>query len=351
MLAFVRLIVTDNSTAARTIADRLAEGKAHGASVHRVDVFDVDTEPEPTRVIGLGGLLFAPTGDPPAWKPARRAPANALRVLARSATSMILATDDPLLAVQARDVACEGRPMLMRSARVGSPPFTRLRHVDDLAAEATATALEIDAIFAAHLAGVDATLRRQDLAALGVAGPNPVGRSLLRREGVSDDAMAHLAERGYLVDDPAWRSPAATLLCEAVDPRLLDPSTNASCEAWLDAVRRGTLPRATAVERVRTLVATFRRPAPIEGLDSGRVIGPCPECGDPMAGSRGRLTCLGCGHGYKLPRQVEILAIPGATCSACEAPMILPVIHGRRDEPRCPDSAGCPTRLGAWVGA
>ncbi len=350
-MAFVRLIVTNSSTAARTIADRVAKGKARRASVHRVDVFDADDDTGLTRVIGLGGLLFAPTGDPPAWAPVRRAPANALRMLARSAASMILATDDPLLAAQARDVACEGRPLLLRAARVGTPPFTRLRHIDDLGAEAAATALEIDAVFAAHLADLDPELRRDDLAALGVAGNAPVARSLLRRKGVGDNAMACLAERGYLVDDPAWRTPAGNLVCQAVDPALLDPATSASCDAWIDAVRRGTLARTAAVHRVCAIVAKLARPPRVEGLDQGRVIGPCPECGESMAGARGRLTCMGCGHGYRLPRQVEVLAVPGVLCDACDAPLILPVIHGRRDEPRCPDTSGCPTRLAVGVGA
>ena len=351
MMAFVRLIVTDSSTAARTIADRVAKGKVRGASVHRVDVFDVDDDTGLTRVIGLGGLLFAPTGDPPEWTPARRAPANALRVLARSAVVMILATDDPLLASQARDVACEGRPLLLRAARVGMPPFTRLRHIDDLGAEAAATVLEIDAVFAAHLAKLDPELRRDDLAALGVAGNAPVPRSLLRREGVGDDAMARLAERGYLVDDPAWRTPAGNLICQTVDPTLLDPTISASCDVWIDAVRRGTLARTAAVRRVSAIVAKLRRPRPVEGLVTGRVIGPCPECGESMAGARGRLTCMGCGHWYGLPRQVEALAVPGVTCDVCDAPLILPVIHGRRDEPRCPDASGCPTRLAVRVEA
>ena len=350
MTTVVRLIVTDNSTAARTMADRIAEGKAHGASVHRVEVFDVDGAGEPTRVIGLGGLLFAPSGDPPAWEPARRAPANALRMLARSATSLIMATDDPLLAAQARDVACEGRPLLLRAARVGKPPFTRLRHIDDLGAAAEAARLEVGAVFAAHMAGLDPELRRQDLVALGVAGNGPVQRRLLLREGVADDALARLAERGYLVDDPAWRTPAGRLVCEAVDPALLDPATSAACDAWLDAVGRGTLPRVQAVQRVRAVVAGLTRPHPIDGLDGGRVIGPCPECAEPMAGARERLTCMGCGHWYRLPRHVEALAVPGTMCVACDAPLILPVVRGRRDEPRCPDSTGCPTRLREPVG-
>ena len=349
MTALVRLIVTDNSTAARTIADRIAKDKVTGTSVHRVPVFDVDDEP--TRVIGLGGLLFAPTGDPPTWAPARRAPANALRMLARAATTLILATEDPLLAAQARDVACQDNPSLMRAARVGEPPFARLRHVDDLAAEAAAIALEVDAVFAAHMAELDPHLRRADLAALGLAGPRPVTRSAMRRARVGDDALIRLAERGYLVDEPAWRTPAGTLVCEAVDPALLDPATSASCDAWIDAVGRGTLTRSAALQRVRSLIAGLRRPRRVQGLDGGRLIGPCPACEDWMGGARGRIVCMGCGHSYRLPRQVEALAVPGTTCAACDAPLIVPVIHGRRDEPRCPDTTGCPTRLDVRVGA
>ena len=116
----MRLIVTDNSTAASTMADRIAKGKAHGRSVHRVPVYETDADGVGTTVIGLGGLLFTPNGDPPEWAPARRAPANALRMLARSADTLMLATDDQLLAVQARDVACEGRPLLMRATRMRS---------------------------------------------------------------------------------------------------------------------------------------------------------------------------------------------------------------------------------------
>jgi hypothetical protein len=345
----VRLIVTDNATSARTIADRLAQGNARGVSVHRVDVFAVE-ETESTRVIGLGGLLFTPTGDPPQWAPARRAPANALRVLARSATSLILATDDPLLATQARDVACEGRPHLLRAARVGHAPFTVLRHVDDQHGQAAAAHLEIEAVVAAYMARLDPELRLADLAALGIAGPGPVSHAVLHAAGVAEASLARLAERGYLVDDPAWRTPAGDLVTEAVDRALLDPGMSASCTAWIDAVGRGTLPRAAALDRARSLFTAMRRPDPVEEIVGGRVIGPCPECGESMAGARGRLTCMGCGHWYRIPRNVEVLAVPGSRCPACDAPLILPVVHGRRDEPRCPDTTGCPTRLRVRVG-
>ena len=340
----MRLIVTDNSTAARNMADRIAKGKARGRSVHRVPVFETEADGVRTTVIGLGGLLFLPHGDPPAWSPARRAPANALRMLARSVDSLLLATGDPLVAVQARDVACEGRPHLMRSTRMGTP-FGPSAHVDDLAAHARAAALEADAVVAAHLAPLDPQLLRRDLAALGVAGPGPACRDVLRREGATDESLDRLAERGYLVDEPAWRSPAGDLVVGAVDPALLDLATCATIDGWIDAVGRGTLPRAAALARTRALVAGLTAPVRPDGLASGRLIGRCPECDEWMGGARERLTCMGCGLSYRLPRQVEALAVPGASCEACAAPLILPVVRGRRAEPRCPDSSGCPTRL------
>jgi hypothetical protein len=350
MAGDVRLIVTDTSTAARTLADRIAAGGARGLEVHRVPVFEAEADGLVTRVIGLGGLLFAPHGDPPRWAPARRAPANALRMLARSAESLLIAVDDPLLAVQARDVACEGRPLLMRTARAGDP-WSPPRHVDDLAAQARAAALEADAVFAAHLAPLDAELRRGDLAALGIAGPGPVTHRALRDLGAGDDAVRRLAERGYLVGDPAFRSPAGTLVCEAVDPRLLDPATGAAVDAWIDAVGRGALTRDGALTRVRDLVADMRTPVRPDGLDTGRLVGQCPECDDWMGGAREQLRCLGCGWTFHLPRQVEALAVPGARCEACRAPMIVPVIRGRRGAPRCPDTTGCPTRIEVRVEA
>ena len=350
MAGDVRLIVTDTSTAARTMADRIAAGGARGLEVHRVPVFEAERDGLVTRVIGLGGLLFAPHGDPPRWTPARRAPANALRLLARSAESLLIAVDDPLLAVQARDVACEGRPLLLRAARAGDP-WTPPRQLDDLAAQARAAALEADAVFAAHLAPLDVELRRHDLAALGIAGAGPVTRGVLRGLGAGDDSLDRLAERGYLVGDPAFRSPAGTLVCRAVDPRLLDPATGATVDAWLDAVGRGALTRDDALGRVRDLVGGLRPPAQPVGLDAGRLVGQCPECDDWMGGARKRLCCLGCGWTFRLPRQVEALAVPGVRCEACRAPMIVPVIRGRRDAPRCPDTTGCPTRIEVRVEA
>ena len=346
----MRLIVTDNSTAARTMADRIAKGKARGRSVYRVPVYDADVDGDATVVIGLGGLLFTPQGDPPEWIPARRAPANALRLLARSADTLLLAGDDPLLAVQARDVACEGRPLLMRATRTGTP-FGPVGHVDDLAAHGRAAALEADAVFAAYLAAIDPELRRHDLAALGIAGRGHTPRDVLRRGGTTGRSLRRLAERGYLVDEPAWRSPAGELVVDGVDPTLLDPATCATVDAWIDAVARGTLPRAQALARTRALVAGLASPAGLEGLASGRLIGRCPECDDWMGGARDQIRCMGCGLNYRLPRQVEALAIPGATCDACDAPLIVPVIRGRRDEPRCPDTTGCPTRLEVRIGA
>ncbi len=346
----MRLIVTDNSTAARTMADRIAKGKARGRSVYRVPVYDADVDGDATVVIGLGGLLFTPQGDPPEWTPARRAPANALRLLARSADTLLLSADDPLMAVQARDVACEGRPLLMRATRTGTP-FAPGGHVDDLAAHRRAAALEADAVFAAHLAPIDPDLRRQELVALGLAGRGPTPREVLLREGATHRSLRRLAERGYLVDEPAWRSPAGDLLVNALDPVLLDPATSASVDGWIDAVGRGTIPRATALARTRALVAELATPTRPEGFAAGRLIGRCPECDDWMGGARDQIRCMGCGLNYRLPRQVEALAIPGATCDACDAPLIVPVVRGRRDEPRCPDATGCPTRLEVRVGA
>lgn len=345
----MRLIVTDNSTAARTMADRLANGKARGLEVHRVPVFEAGDEGSVTRVIGLGGLLFAPEGPDGEWRPSRRAPANALRLLARSAESLLLATDDPLLAVQARDVACAGRPLLQRAARVGDP-WSAARHVDDLAAEARAAGLEIDAMFAAYVRPVDPELRRGDLAALGQAGRTPVAHRTLRDLGVSDGSLHRLAERGYLVADPAWRTPAGDLVCEAVDAAVLKPAFGAQLDAWVNAVGRGSLTRTVARQRAAKRLAGLHAAVAVKGIAAGRLLGVCPECGDWMGGALERLQCKGCGHGYRLPKRVEALAVPGAVCEACDAPMIVPVIHGRRDEPRCPDTTGCPTRLGDPVG-
>jgi hypothetical protein len=294
-------------------------------------------------VIGLDGLLFVPRGDPPEWVPARRAPANALRVLARGAESLTLATADPLLAHQAREVACEGRPLLLRAARVETPDGRR-RHVDDLAAHARAVALEADAVLAAYLAPVDAELRAPDLVALAMAA-GPVRRAVLRRAGVTVESLHRLEERGYLVDDPAWRSPAGDLVCVAVDRSLQRPDAWGRILGWVDAVGRGTLTRTDALARTRELVACLAPAERPDGLDTGRLIGRCPECGDWMGGARERLTCMGCGLSYRLPRQVVALAVPGGTCDACDAPLIQPVIRGRRDEPRCPDATGCPSRL------
>jgi hypothetical protein len=343
----VRLIVTDNSTAACTMAHRLAKGKVRAREVHRIPVWDAEDGDGEMAVIGLGGLLFAPAGDPPTWAPARRAPANALRLLARSAHTLTLATTDPLLATQAREVACEGRPLLMRAARLATPDGG-LRHVDDLAAQARAVALEADAVMAVYLAPVDAELRAPDLAALGLAAA-PARREVLRRAGVASESLGRLEERGYLVDDPAWRSPAGDLVCAAVDPSLLRPRPWATVAGWVDAVGRGTLSRGDALSRIRTLIGGMRPAERPAGLDAGRLVGRCPECADWMGGTRERIRCMGCGLYYRLPRQVEALAVPGRICEACDAPLIRPVVRGRRGEPRCPDSTGCPTRLDANV--
>ncbi len=347
----MRLIVTDTQASARNVADQLSGGPIREFEVHRVSVFESTNRGEVTRVIGLGGLLFTPQGDPPAWQPSRRAPANAVRLLARDAESLVLCMDDPLLAAQARDVACEGRPLLLRACRAGSPPFDKLRHVDDLSADAHAAAHEIDAVFASYLSRLDPALRRQDLAALTIAGGGPVARDLLMASGIKPETLDRLAERGYLVGEPAWWSPAASLVSAALPSILLDPATTTKCDRWIDAVSRGTLSRAEATGRVRALLDGAARPTAPDGFDSGRLIGPCPECDDWMGGVRDRLKCMGCGRSYRLPKGVEILAVPGQSCTACHAPMVRPVIRGRRDQPRCPDVSGCPTAVISRVGS
>lgn len=345
----MRLIVTDNSTAARTMADRIAHGKAARLSVHRIEVFAADTDDGAVRVVGTGGLLFCPSGDPPTWQPVRRAAANALRFLARSADSLILATDDPLLAVQAREAACEGRPLLLREARVSVPPFTELRQPDDLAAQAAAVDLEIDAHVSAHLTRLDPALTRADLATLGTVSDSPPTGGASALGGATTTSLARLAERGYVVGDPPWRTPAGDQVVTALAGPLLAMQFASDCDAWVDAVARGTLTAQTALDRVRRILAPLPRPVASADLDAGRLLGRCPLCDDWMGGARARIACLGCGHGYSLPRQVEALAA-GTTCADCDAPMIVPVIRGRRADPRCPDTSGCPSRLEVVVG-
>jgi hypothetical protein len=346
MTGNVRLIVTDNSTAARTMADRLANGKARVREVHRIPVFETDGDGGPTCVIAIDGLLSVPRGDPPVWVPERRAPARALERLARDADRLVLDVEDDLLAVQLRQVAGRGAPGLIRTARMGTPGG-RSRHLDDLAADAAAFDLEVAAVVAAYMAPLDPRLGVAELAILGRATGGPLGRASL----APAFAAAVLAERGYLVDDPAFLSPAGQLVSQSVDPALLGRGPAASITGWRDAVLRGTLPRASALARLRDLIGGLQPAEPEAGLDAGRLVGRCPECDEWMGGARRRLRCLGCGMSYRIPSQVELLAVPGASCPACEAPMTRPVIRGRRDEPRCPDTTGCPTRLREPVGA
>ncbi len=339
----MRLIVTDSVTGARAIASSLQDVPPREDAVNGLQVFACDWASAPTRVFGTDGLLSMPEGAPPKWQPRRRAMAKALSILARDSTQLIISCSDPLLAVQVRDIVALARPDLIRSARAGVPPFTQLTHIDDESAEAAAAALEIDAVFADYLKGLDPHLRRQDLAALTIAGSRPVEIATLRERGVDDRTIQRLAERGYLVGSPAWWSPAASLIEAAVPEAVLDPATSTRCGLWIDAVKRGTLTRTEATRRAMNLLEGLPRPVAPSGFDGGRLIGECPECGDWMGGARELIRCLGCGLTYRLPRGVEALAMPGVTCTSCSAPMIRPVVRGYVRAPRCPDAIGCPT--------
>jgi len=343
-----RLIVTDTAESARALALRFAEHPAelrvHGLTFHEW------TEGEDTiRIIGLDGLLFLPSGDPPEWRPHRRAAAKALDSLAAGADQLILSCQDPLLAARARDSACAGRPGLARATRAGEPPWDRLEHLDELAAEARATELEIDAVFSDFLSAVDPHLTRADLAALSRVGANGTPRATLLESGVAPESLTRLGERGYLVGDPAWLSPAAVLLIAAMPPSLLNPVVIGRCALWIDAVRRGTLQRAMATRRATTLLAELTPPRRPDGFDTGRLIGLCPSCGDWMGGAREVLRCMGCGLTFHQGRGVELLAVPGTCCSACDAPLVRPVVRGSVGAPRCADRLGCPIALEARV--
>lgn len=339
----MRLIVTDSVTGARAMAASLQDIPPREDAVNGLPLFACDWASEQTRVFGTEGLLSLPVGAPPKWQARRRAAAKALGIVARDTTQLIVSCADPLLAVQVRDLVGQSRPELLRGARAGTPPFAQLTHIDDENAEAHAAALEIDAVFADYLKDLDPHLRRQDLAALTIAGSHPVELATLRERGVEEQTIRRLAERGYLVGSPAWWSPAAALIEAAVPDAVLDPATSARCGLWIDAVRRGTLTRTEATRRAMTLLEGLPRPVAPSGFDGGRLIGECPECGDWMGGARELLRCLGCGLTYRLPRGVEALAMPDVTCTSCSAPMIRPVVRGFARAPRCPDAIGCPT--------
>lgn len=340
----MRVIVTDSVSEARSFAAALQDIAPREEAVNGLPVFACDWSTTRTRLFAIGGLPSRPSGAPPTWQVTRRAAAKALGILARDASSLVVVSARPLVAVQVRDIAGRSNQPLVRSARMGTvPPFAHLTQIDDLAAEADAAALEIDAVFADYLRDVDPELRHQDLAALSIAGPHPVSHDLLRAQGVSGETISHLAERGYLVGNPAWWAPAAALIEAAVPEAVLDPATSTRCALWVGAVARGTLSRAEATGRAMNLLEGLPRPTAPKGFDGGRLIGPCPECGDWMGGAREAMRCMGCGLSYRLPQGVEALAMPGISCSSCAAPMIRPVVRGSVRPPRCPDAIGCPT--------
>lgn len=343
----MRLIVTDTSERARAIATTLQDIPPRDEAVNGLHVYACDWATSQTRVFGTGGLLSLPSGAPPKWTPNRKAAVKALTILARDATSMIVSCDDPLLALQARDIAATTNPDILRLTRAGTPPFVRLAHVDEHPGEARAAELEIDAVFAEYLSALDPELHRQDLAALTIAGPNPVEHRVLHQAGVDAATIRHLAELGYLVGSPAWWSPAAALIASAVPAAVMDPATLSRCTLWISAVERGTITRREAVSRAMTLLEGLPRPVAPPGFDRGRLMGQCPDCGDWMGGSTDAMVCMGCGQRYNLPRGAAIRAIPGVTCSACDAPMVRPLIRGAARPPRCPDATGCPTNIGS----
>ncbi len=299
------------------------------------------------RAIGVDGLIRTPRGTPPVWEPRRRAAGRALAKLAKDADELIVTSDDPLFTTQVRDLVGEGRHDLIRRARRGSWPWDDLTPIDDLAGESRALAEEVAAIVSHLLHRIDPGLGIHETTALDRLALGPRSRAALLREGVPGSSLDRLTEHGYVAEDPAWLSPAGVRLHEVLPPVLADPATATRCDEWIDAVMRGTVDRATARERFLALLdGVTTLPVPPE-FDAGRLIGRCPICDEWMAGARGRLRCLGCGHGYLLPGRTEVLAVPGSACPTCDAPLVRPVVHGRVHPVRCPDRAGCPDAMDA----
>lgn len=342
----IRLVVVDTPSPPTAWipegADEVTEHASHGVAY--LECTNGDTR---DRIVTVDGPLHQARGNPPNWEPRRRAAVRALGKLATSADALVVSSDDPLFAVQVRDTVCTDRPDLLRTTRCASPPYDVLRDIDDMAGESRALACEIDAIVAYVLHRIDPGLRLHDLPALCMVGATPRSRASLVADGIPESSLVRLAEHGYLVDEPAWRSPAADALREVLPPVMLDRATGTHCDAWIDAVARGTLDRPTALRRVHELLEGAQPPPKPRDFDCGRLIGPCPRCGDWMGGARRRMRCMGCGAEYPLPRGVEARAVPGATCATCDAPLIRPVIHGRAHAIRCPDRAGCPEAMDA----
>lgn len=300
-----------------------------------------------TRLIGVDGPLFAPEGAPPRWEPRRRAAIRALTKLAGDGDVLLIDSDDPLFCTQVRDLIGGVTPPLLRSARRAAPPWAETHAIDDLAAEARATAGEIDAIVSHLLRNLDPDLTLDDLAVLGATAEGARSPASLVADGVPEASIVRMAKHGFVVDDPCWSTPAGDALWGLLPDALRAPDVATTCAGWVDAVRRGTLDRVVARERVMDLVGQHRPLRKPSGFDDGRLLGVCPTCGDWMGGVRQRLRCMGCGRSYPLPRATEARAVPGQTCGTCRAPIIRPIVHGRVAPVRCPDRAGCPEAMDA----
>jgi len=341
----MRLIVTDSATAARTIADSLASGKADMVRRHGVEMPSFPGG----AAIGLGGALHEvavaagrghPADRPLVWSLRRRAVARALRAAAPTVDAMEAATADDaageLRALQAVAVLGEVEPRLWRSARRAGTPG---RPLDEPRAESAAAAEEIDALWGCALAPFGA--------GLGLLAP-------LALAGEDGQAAVHaLAAEGLVWGEPARPSQAGALVLERLQaraPTLVSTATADRVGEWLGSVADGTIDRSRAVARARDLL---RRAVPDGGLGpppadlaEGRTLGACPECRGPMrpraGGGRRELRCAACRLAYPLPPRGALLAVPGAACPACGAPLL------RLDggPPRCVDRTGCPDAEG-----
>jgi hypothetical protein len=230
-----------------------------------------------------------------------------------------------LMGLQALDVAAQVNPALARSARRASPAEpARLRHLDPPRAEAEAASREIDALWADALESVEPGLGRGDPPALALA---PARRS------------TRLAERGLTWGEPPRRTEAGELLLAHLlerAPELCDPTVPTRVDDWVAAVADGTLGRDEAVARGRRLLGRPATGPPPHGLDAGRALGSCPDCAGPMRLRARRLSCA-CGVTLALPRRGRVLAVPGAACPTCGAPIVR-VDAGR---PRCAGRREC----------
>jgi hypothetical protein len=246
-----------------------------------------------------------------------------------------------LAGVQAVEAMAEVEPRALRRARRRRSDG-RLERLDEPRAEAEAASREVDALWDAALAPVDAGLRRGDPPVLADAGGDAGAVDRLAERGLmwrgrtdaGDLALAHIHERA---------------------PLLLDPRTPARVEEWIDAVADGTLGRRSAVERARALLREALPPAGLgtapRDLPSARVLGDCPSCRGPMRPlaqrGRRRLVCDECEASHPLPARGALRGVPGGACPACGAPLVR--VEGARA--RCVDRLGCPSAPAASVHA